>query len=163
MVYLHVTVQLERGKIGEYEAHFAKLVPLLEKRGQHMVGAWRATYGVYDEALDMFVFDSLAEMERIRRDLGDRFCRRCEYCEPCPQGVRTSMLVNAPKLWKRLPASRVIEMLSQSVQWAVDNCTKCGECESKCPYGLPIREMLDESIALYSHERAKHDAMSTLK
>jgi predicted aldo/keto reductase-like oxidoreductase len=31
---------------------------------------------------------------------------------------------------------------------AAENCTKCGECEEKCPYGLPIREMMDERIAL---------------
>lgn len=26
------------------------------------------------------------------------------------------------------------------------NCVGCGECEEKCPYGLPIREMMRENI-----------------
>jgi L-lactate utilization protein LutB len=29
---------------------------------------------------------------------------------------------------------------------AVQSCTKCGECESKCAYQLPIIEMLQNTI-----------------
>jgi predicted aldo/keto reductase-like oxidoreductase len=29
------------------------------------------------------------------------------------------------------------------------NCVQCGECEAKCPYQLPIREMIAENIAFY--------------
>ncbi len=31
--------------------------------------------------------DDLAAMEAVRNELGGQFCRRCEYCQPCPQGV----------------------------------------------------------------------------
>ena len=34
------------------------------------------------------------------------------------------------------------------------NCAECGECETKCPYHLPIREMLVENIAFYEHVTA---------
>ena len=30
------------------------------------------------------------EMERIRAELGPVFCRRCDYCQPCPAGIHIS-------------------------------------------------------------------------
>ena len=32
---------------------------------------------------------------------------------------------------------------------SAENCTECGECEKKCPYQLPIREMIAENMAFY--------------
>jgi len=34
------------------------------------------------------------------------------------------------------------------------NCIQCGECEEKCPYRLPIREMIVENIEFYESMRA---------
>jgi hypothetical protein len=28
------------------------------------------------------------------------------------------------------------------------DCTECGECEERCPYLIPIREMLAEAVEL---------------
>jgi predicted aldo/keto reductase-like oxidoreductase len=36
------------------------------------------------------------------------------------------------------------------------NCLQCGECETKCPYQLPIREMITENIAFYDGVRSSH-------
>jgi predicted aldo/keto reductase-like oxidoreductase len=38
------------------------------------------------------------------------------------------------------------------------NCIQCGECEEKCPYHLPIREMIVESIEFYGRVAAEYDA-----
>ncbi|MFL7792194.1 MAG: aldo/keto reductase, partial [Anaerolineae bacterium] len=34
------------------------------------------------------------EIEDLRAQVDTRFCRRCEYCQPCPQGVRISTIMN---------------------------------------------------------------------
>ena len=89
------------------------------------------------------------EIERIRSEVGTRFCRRCEYCQPCPQGVRISLIMNLPSMCKRLPAGRLLEdWLAEAVK-SVESCVECGECEEKCPYHLPIREMIAENIKFY--------------
>jgi predicted aldo/keto reductase-like oxidoreductase len=85
-------------------------------------------------------------MERIRAEVGTRFCRRCGYCEPCPQGVRISTVMNIQSFWKRMPAERLTTgWLAEAVECA-RSCIECGECEEKCPYHLPIREMIVENI-----------------
>lgn len=45
--------------------------------------------------------------------------------------------------------------ITDSLEKAV-NCTKCGDCEERCPYGLPIREMVEEHINLYQAEKSKY-------
>ena len=89
------------------------------------------------------------EIERIRSEVGTRFCRRCEYCQPCPQGVRISMIVNLRSMCKRLPAGRLLEDWIAEAVKSAENCVECGECEEKCPYHLPIREMIAENIKFY--------------
>ena len=90
-------------------------------------------------------------MELIRAEVGIRFCRRCGYCEPCPEGVHISTIMNLESLWRRLPAGRMSAgWVAQAVESA-DNCIECGECEAQCPYQLPIREMIVESIAFYEN------------
>jgi predicted aldo/keto reductase-like oxidoreductase len=95
-----------------------------------------------------------AAMTRMRAELGNRFCRRCGYCEPCPQGVSIQMLMILDSMIKRMPVAEVFRDFAPIVQ-AADDCVECGECEEKCPYGLPIREIIQEHITLFHREKEK--------
>jgi predicted aldo/keto reductase-like oxidoreductase len=95
------------------------------------------------------------EMARIRGEMEPRFCHRCDYCQPCPKEVKISTAVTAQSFWKRFPPER---FFSGFVKEAVDSarrCADCGECEERCPYRLPIREMLSENIAFYDRVKAE--------
>jgi predicted aldo/keto reductase-like oxidoreductase len=97
-------------------------------------------------------------IEQIRAEIGTRFCRRCDYCQPCPQGIRISFIMNLPSFWKRFPAETMVAgWAAQAVETARD-CIECGECEEKCPYHLPIREMIAENIRFYDRalQAAEH-------
>jgi aryl-alcohol dehydrogenase-like predicted oxidoreductase len=90
------------------------------------------------------------EMEDIRARVGPRLCRRCEYCTPCPQGVALLPLIEIGILCKIFPCEWALSW--GSVTDAVEswkNCNQCGECEKKCPYHLPIQEMIAENIKFY--------------
>ncbi len=90
-----------------------------------------------------------AEMERIKAELGARFCHRCEYCQPCPQGIQISTLMNLRSFWKRFPKGNFAGgWIAQAVERA-RGCLECGDCETRCPYHLPIREMIKENVAFY--------------
>jgi len=52
-----------------------------------------------------------------------------------------------------LKVSRVGGILMDEPLRSAENCIQCGECEAKCPYGLPIREMTQDSLAYYRQLR----------
>lgn len=113
-----------------------------------------------DEILDIvegpaeMTSEDLAEMERMRVELGNRFCRRCGYCQPCPQGVSIQLLMILDSMIKRMPVTEVFRDFAQIVQEAND-CVECVECEEKCPFELPIREIIKEHVDLFHREVAK--------
>ena len=97
-----------------------------------------------------------AEIERLVAELGNRFCRSCDYCQPCPQEIAISRILRIQSFAKRMPPEKILGPWDESVATA-ESCLECGECESRCPYGLPIREMLKDSAAWY-HEQVAASA-----
>ena len=96
-------------------------------------------------------------MQDFRSKTGSRFCRQCEYCMPCPQGVHIHRMTYLQRLYELWPPERYFTwpMVLDAVESA-SHCTKCGECETKCPYLLPIREMIDENLAFHESMARKH-------
>lgn len=90
------------------------------------------------------------KIKQFRKTLGKKFCRGCEYCMPCKQGIEIS-LINCwlDIIYKTEPIGDYItEERTKKVQ-KVDDCIECKECEENCPYSLPIVEMLKENRDLY--------------
>jgi predicted aldo/keto reductase-like oxidoreductase len=99
----------------------------------------------------------LLDMERIKSELGNRFCRRCDYCQPCTADIPISMVMTSKSFFKRLPPKRFFTgRFAKGISKAVD-CTKCGDCEKRCPYDLPIREMIEEYGNMYLSEKRKYE------
>ena len=99
------------------------------------------------------------EMEDIRTRVGTRFCRQCEYCMPCPEGVQIPALMYLPILWELWPPEWFFSWgyVTNAIESA-KNCVQCEECEEKCPYHLPIREMIAESIEFYEGLKQQHES-----
>jgi hypothetical protein len=93
-------------------------------------------------------------MEEYRRELGSRFCRRCEYCQPCPNGVMITMAMGYPLVASRMSPPTAVEFSRKAME-TVPLCEECGECEEKCPYELPIMRMIRENYELYQKHRAE--------
>lgn len=97
----------------------------------------------------------LADMERIRKQLGNRFCHRCDYCQPCTENIPISSILHTRSMWRRFPPERVFAEPMQKLMEQAVACSNCGKCEERCPYSLPIREMLKEEFSWYRTEREK--------
>lgn len=74
--------------------------------------------------------------------VGSRFCRRCEYCKPCPQGVDVTNSLMFHGYYERYGLADWSRQRYQAMEVKADACEECGLCETRCPYNLPIREML---------------------
>lgn len=84
------------------------------------------------------------EIKDIIEKLGNRFCRRCEYCMPCPVGINIPMNFLLEGYYSRYKLKEWSKDRYKSLDVNASNCIECGKCESKCPYELPIREMLKD-------------------
>lgn len=82
--------------------------------------------------------------EEIKK-LGDSFCRRCDYCQPCPQGIDISSVFLMDGYLTRYNLPDWAKMRYMGLPAQVDSCVECGNCEERCPYNLPIRQMLREA------------------
>lgn len=82
------------------------------------------------------------KIARIRRELGTNFCRRCNYCAPCAVGINISQVFLDDGYMTRygLPDWAKAKYAGQAKH--ASDCVGCGVCETRCPYELPIREML---------------------
>lgn len=77
--------------------------------------------------------------------LGDAFCRRCEYCQPCQQGIDIPTVFLLDGYFSRYNLKGWARERYQGLQARADSCLECGECEERCPYNLPIRRMLTDA------------------
>ena len=73
------------------------------------------------------------EMERMRQELGKKCCRRCDYCQPCTEEIPISLVMFVPSVLKRMPPKNVYSGYIASVMEKAANCSKCGDCEERCP------------------------------
>ena len=99
-----------------------------------------------------------AELQRMCKELGPRFCRRCDYCQPCVVDIPISIVMQAPSFLKRLPAQSVFSGWIADAMEKAAGCTDCGECEERCPFHLPIREMIAEHVRTYGEAKKHYEA-----
>ena len=92
--------------------------------------------------------EELKLIEADRVELGDQFCRACNYCQPCPQEIPITFILRAESQFLKRMGWRpgTEERFAEAVEKA-ESCIECGECEARCPYHLPIRQLLPERAA----------------
>lgn len=90
-----------------------------------------------------------AEMEAIRKSLGNNFCRRCNYCAPCAAGINISAVFLMEGYYNRYDLKDWAVARYAGFEHKASECLECGVCESRCPYNLPIREMLKNAVKIF--------------
>jgi predicted aldo/keto reductase-like oxidoreductase len=102
--------------------------------------------------------EEIEEMEKTKQELGTKFCRRCDYCQPCSEDIPISDVMNYKSLAKSLPRERLfispvmLDIINKAAQ-----CTRCGECEERCPYHLSIRDIIAENVSWYEAQKRAYE------
>ena len=85
-----------------------------------------------------------AKVQAIRAQLGTNFCRRCNYCAPCAAGINIPGVFLFEGYFSRYDLKQWAASRYATLGKTASDCIGCGDCESRCPYSLPIRQMLGD-------------------
>ena len=93
--------------------------------------------------------DEKAAMEQVRQQLGTHFCRRCNYCAPCTAGISIYSVFLMDGYLTRYGLADWAKARYAGMDKTASDCIECGVCETRCPYNLPIRQMMKEVAAKF--------------
>ena len=85
----------------------------------------------------------------IRKTLGTQFCRRCNYCAPCTEGIPISAVFMMEGYLSRYGLADWAKGRYEALSKKASDCIGCGICENRCPYNLPIRQMMKVAAAKF--------------
>lgn len=99
----------------------------------------------------------MLSIRREREELAGDFCRGCGYCLPCPSEIPIPMAARMAFLLRRAPYRQFLTDQWRDNMERIKNCTLCGECRKRCPYGLDTPNLLRKMLADYREfYRAHH-------
>lgn len=88
--------------------------------------------------------DEKLVIAEVVNELGTTFCRRCGYCLPCPQNIDIPLQFIFHGYYTRYNMPDWAQGRFEKLEYSAKDCVECGICETRCPYDLPIREMLKD-------------------
>ncbi|MBW2544791.1 MAG: aldo/keto reductase [Deltaproteobacteria bacterium] len=107
---------------------------------------------IFDENWEIYHGDpTLSRKEReeiraIQSEFGKQFCRRCDYCQPCPEGIPIQHVIGIKSMVKRMGPDILQKGFPKIAIEQARNCTECGQCLERCPYELPIPELIKKTL-----------------
>ena len=90
----------------------------------------------------------LGRIAEIKESLGTTFCRRCNYCAPCTVGINIPSVFLFEGYYSRYDLKAWAAERYASLPKTASDCIGCGVCEDRCPYELPIRDMLKKAATV---------------
>lgn len=82
------------------------------------------------------------------------FCRRCDYCQPCPEEIPIQWVLGIRSMAKRMGKELVQRGQPGAAIEKARKCTDCGQCMTRCPYELPIPDLIRENLRWLDEEPA---------
>lgn len=77
-------------------------------------------------------------------------CMYCNHCKPCTREIDIAMvnkLYDLAVMQETVPAS--VKAHYQALEHNAADCIGCRQCESRCPFGVPIVQKMEQAKALF--------------
>ena len=103
----------------------------------------------YQENPPVLTGELAALIERDKDQLSGNFCRGCGYCMPCPAGIEINTCARMSLLLRRAPTAGNLSPEGQARMKKIEDCYHCGQCKTKCPYGLDTPTLLQRNYQDY--------------
>ena len=94
-------------------------------------------------------------IQQTRDKMSSRICRHCDECLPCPQNVAVSYVLDFEPLSMGFPGESFYSGPMAAAMAVAATCDNCGQCETRCPYNIPVRAMLAEYVRKFDSEKKK--------
>ncbi len=112
-----------------------------EQVAQNLTFASRSAVGQLSDADRQLIIDA----HKAMRAVSPIPCTKCEYCLPCPQGVRIPSIFsvyNDAMMFNLQAYGQRNYGISIPTDGKADQCVECGACEELCPQQIEIIESL---------------------
>ncbi len=84
---------------------------------------------------------------------GRNYCRGCGYCLPCPKGIPIPTVLALLGRWEVFNGNNWAQMHSIATEYKEKvpddqlptNCVACGACVQRCPFNLPVPELMKQA------------------
>jgi predicted aldo/keto reductase-like oxidoreductase len=75
----------------------------------------------------------------------ETYCRDCGLCIPCPEKINIPAILRFYSFYVNYDLKNWARKLYTGLEIKPEKCLKCGLCQQKCPYTLPVEQMLQEA------------------
>ncbi len=130
-----------------FMTQFDNVVPIWGIQKNEELDQWLSFFDscpTYDEEIRSFI---KAEQEELQQE----FCRGCGYCLPCPHKIMINQCARMSLMIRRAPTEAWTNDYWQEQMNLTTQCEECGICQSRCPYELPIPELLKKNYEDYQN------------
>ncbi|MCD7997620.1 MAG: aldo/keto reductase [Clostridiales bacterium] len=128
-----------------YQAKFDNVLPIWGIQREHELDEFLS----YIDNPPVMTEELEAVIEHDRKELLGEFCRGCGYCMPCPAEIEINTCARMSLLIRRSPSAGHLTEASQNMMMKIKDCLHCGQCSSKCPYGLDTPALLERNLKDY--------------
>lgn len=128
-----------------YIAQFDNVLPIWGIQRESELSEWLS----YFTETPRMTSELQAFVARERKELAGNFCRGCGYCLPCTADIMINQCARMSLMLRRAPSKAWLTPQMQAEMAKVQDCTECGVCMTRCPYGLDIPNLLKRNYEDY--------------